>query len=100
MKTRIGIPDTAIMPLIVRLLAPKRKIDSAAMDSLREALTKEKTTLEELMIRRNLATEQEISATYSDYYMIPQFEPAGQRQPAVAVVVADRPSGRVAAAKR
>lgn len=75
MKSSLGTPDISLMPLIVRLLAPKRSIDSAALDSLREALAKEKTTLEELMIRRGLATEQEIAATYSDYYMIPQFEP-------------------------
>jgi len=74
---RTSAPDLAIMPLIVRLLAPKRSIDSASLESLREAVVKEKTTLEELLIRRNLASEQEIAATYSDYYMIPRFEPEG-----------------------
>jgi type IV pilus assembly protein PilB len=64
------------LPLIVRLLASKRPIDAATMQTLRDALSKENTTLEELLIRRNLASEGDIAAAYSAYYMIPRHEVA------------------------
>ncbi|MFV1968591.1 MAG: GspE/PulE family protein [Pirellulaceae bacterium] len=61
------------LPLIVRLMESRRPIDPAALAAVRDTLTKEKTTLEELLIRRNLAGEQDIAAAYSDYYIIPLF---------------------------
>lgn len=61
------------LPLIVRLMEPRRPIDPVALTAVRDTLAKEKTTLEELLIRRNLASEQDIAAAYSDYYVIPLF---------------------------
>ena len=93
MMNSLRTSDTANMPLIVRLLAPKRNIDSSAMDALREGLAKEKTTLEELIIRRNLASDQEIASAYSDYYMIPLFEPADEEldaEPALAELLPEK----------
>jgi len=60
-------------PLIVRLMESRRPIEPAALAAARDTLAKEKTTLEELLIRRSLASEQDIAAVYSDYYIIPLF---------------------------
>ncbi len=54
------VTNSETSSLIVRLMEARRPIDPAAMAAVRDTLTKEKTTVEELLIRRNLASEQDI----------------------------------------
>ncbi|NQU25624.1 MAG: type II/IV secretion system protein [Candidatus Nealsonbacteria bacterium] len=62
-------------PLIVRLLLEKGRLSEENLETLREARSKEKLTLEEILIRKGFASERNIAAAYSDYYLIPLFDP-------------------------
>jgi type IV pilus assembly protein PilB len=62
-------------PLIVRLLQRDKRLDPAALQSVGQSQSKEKTTFEELLIHRSLASELEIAAAYSDFFMIPLLDP-------------------------
>ena len=59
------------LPLIVQLLTPLGNFDAGQFDALREAQVKENATLEELIIRKGLASENDIAAAYADYYLLP-----------------------------
>ncbi len=62
------------LPLIVQLLQPKRNINAARFEAIREAQRKENVTVEELLIRKGFAREQEIASAYSEYYLIPLYD--------------------------
>ncbi len=62
-------------PLIVRLLLAAGRMREENLETLREARLKEKLSLEEILIRKGLADERDIAAAYSDYYLIPLFDP-------------------------
>lgn len=66
---------TSSLPLIVQLLQPKRRIDTEKFEAIREAQLKENVTVEELLIRKGLANEQEIASAYAEYYLIPLYSP-------------------------
>lgn len=61
-------------PLILRLLARSHPIDAQSLATLRDLQLRENVLLEELLIRKGLAGEEEIAAAYADYYMIPRLE--------------------------
>ncbi len=63
------------LPLIVQILLQKGQLEQKDLEALREAQVKEKLLPEEIIIRKGLASEQEIAAAYSEYYLIPPFEP-------------------------
>ena len=69
-----AIRKTNSLPLILRLLMPKHGIDPDRIEALREAQVKENVPIEELLIRKSIATEREIADIYADYYMFPLFE--------------------------
>ena len=69
------------LPLIVQLLRPKRRIDAQRFEAIREAQLKENVTVEELLIRKGLANEQDIASAYADYYLIPLYSPANVLEP-------------------
>jgi type IV pilus assembly protein PilB len=62
------------IPLIVRLLEREKSLDPLDLQSVGQAQTKEKTTYEELLIRRSLASDREIAAAYSEHFLIPLFD--------------------------
>lgn len=66
----------SMLPLIVRLLVDKGRLKQKDLETIREAQLKENLPLEEILVRRHLASEREIAAAYSEYYLIPLFEPA------------------------
>ncbi len=66
------------MPLIVRLLLRNGNLREDKLEAMREAQLKEKLSVEEALIRKGLARERDIAAAYSDYYLIPLFDPAEQ----------------------
>jgi type IV pilus assembly protein PilB len=70
-STTIVGPDE--QPLIIGLLSRGRRIDHAALEAAREIQARDKLPLEELLIRKNLATEDEIASAYSRHYLIPAF---------------------------
>ena len=63
------------LPLIVQILLQKGQLEQTGLEALREAQVKENLLPEEIIIRKGLASEQEIAAAYSEYYLIPPFEP-------------------------
>ncbi len=67
------------LPLIVQLLLQKGLVGLDHLDTLREAQSKENLSLEEILIRKGLAGERDIAAAYSEYYLIPLFEPTEDR---------------------
>lgn len=62
------------VPLIVRLLEREKPLDPQELQSVGQALSKEKTTYEELLIRRGLANDRQIAAAYSEHFLIPLFD--------------------------
>ena len=72
---------TNSLPLIVQLLQPKQKIDAERFEAIREAQLKENVTVEELLIRKGLASEQEIASAYAEYYLIPLYSPDDVLEP-------------------
>jgi type IV pilus assembly protein PilB len=73
MSVTAGYENT--VPLLLRLLEADGRFDPQTLAAVREAQAKENTTLEELLIRRNLASEGEIAAAYADYYFLPLYAP-------------------------
>src|SRR5688572_8833462 len=63
------------LPLIVRLLEETEGLDSSALEAVWEAQSRDKGTVEESLMRANLATEQQIAQAYADHYLAPRFDP-------------------------
>ena len=63
------------LPLIVRLLFSERPLGPKDLEAIREAQSKEKVSPEETLIRKHLASESDIAAAYSEYFLIPLFQP-------------------------
>ncbi|MCA9263818.1 MAG: type II/IV secretion system protein [Planctomycetales bacterium] len=73
---RTAAPRDSSLPLIIQLLMPQREIDLERLESVRGAQLKENVPIEELLIRKGIASEQEIAATYAEFYLLPEFSPA------------------------
>jgi len=71
------------LPVIVQILLQKGRLEKKDLETLREIQVKENLPPEEVLIRKGLASEREIAAAYSEYYLIPLFEP-GESQTRVA----------------
>jgi type IV pilus assembly protein PilB len=63
------------LPLIVRILFERGRLRRDDRETIREALAKESASVEDILIRKGLATEHDIAAAYADYLMVPLFEP-------------------------
>ena len=63
------------LPLIVRLLFSERPLGPKDLEAIREAQSKEKVSPEETLIRKHLASERDIAVAYSEYFLIPLFQP-------------------------
>lgn len=61
-------------PLILQLLARSHAFDAATLEVIRATQLRENVPLEELLIRKGLADEEEIAAAYADYYLVPRLE--------------------------
>lgn len=62
-------------PVIVQILLQQGRLEQKDLETLREAQAKENLLPEEILIRKGFASEREIAAAYSEYYLIPLFEP-------------------------
>ncbi len=80
-----------VQPLIVQLLVQKGRLDSKHLEALREAQSREKLPLEEVLIRKGLANERDIALAYSEYFLIPLFESAEEQVPIARELVEQLP---------
>lgn len=67
------------LPLIVQLMVQKGRLRPKDLETLREVQPKESLAPEEILIRKGLASEEDIAAAYSEYYLIPMYEPGEGR---------------------
>lgn len=63
------------LPLIFQILLRTGRLQQKDLETLREAQLKENLLAEEILIRKGLASEREIAVAYSEYYLMPLFEP-------------------------
>ena len=63
------------LPLIVRILSERGRLGQEDMEAIREARSKENLSVEEILIRKGLAGERDIAVAYSEYLVVPLFEP-------------------------
>lgn len=63
-------------PLIVQLLLQTGRLRQEDLETIREAQSKENLPLEEILIRRNLASERDVAVAYSEHFLVPLYEPA------------------------
>jgi type IV pilus assembly protein PilB len=69
----VATKTTATSPLIIELLLRDGALAPADLEIVREAQSKEKLSLEEILIRKGLAGERDVAAAYSNYFLIPLF---------------------------
>ena len=74
MSTTADVSST--LPLIIQLLLKKDRLKQESLETIREAQFKESLPVEEILIRKGLAGEQEIAVAYSDYFLVPRLEPS------------------------
>jgi type IV pilus assembly protein PilB len=67
---------SSTLPLIIQLLLKKGRLKQESLEAIREAQFKESLSIEEILIRKGLAGEQEIAAAYSEYFFVPGLEPS------------------------
>ncbi len=63
------------VPLIVQILSERGRLKPEDMETIREARSKDGLSVEEILIRKGLATEREIAVAFSEYLVVPLFEP-------------------------
>src|ERR1051326_753993 len=63
--------------LLVHLLTEQGVLDAKKMEILREAQAKDNSSMEHLLIKKELASERDIAQAYSDYLALPLFESVG-----------------------
>ncbi|HLA83986.1 MAG TPA: ATPase, T2SS/T4P/T4SS family [Thermoguttaceae bacterium] len=66
----------AARTLIVELLLKKGRLDEKHLPTIQESQTKEKLSIEEILLKKRLVTERDIAEAYSEYLMVPLFEPS------------------------
>jgi type IV pilus assembly protein PilB len=62
-------------PLIVELLLKRDLLDSKKLDVLREVQNKDTSPVEQILVQKNLASDSDIARAYSEYLMVPYYEP-------------------------
>ena len=62
-------------PLIVELLLKRQSLDAKKLEALGEAQSKDSSPVEQLLVQKNLATDRDIAAAYSEYLLVPLYEP-------------------------
>ncbi len=62
-------------PLIVELLLERELLDSKKLEVLREAQGKDNSPVEQILVQKNLTTDRDIALAYSQYLMVPLYEP-------------------------
>ena len=67
--------QTDTLGLIARLLLEKGCLAEEKLQAIREAQLKEKLPLEEVLIRRRFADEQDVAQAYSDHFVVPLYSP-------------------------
>ena len=63
------------LPLVVQLLLQKHQLKQKHLDTIRQAQSKENLPLEEILVRKRLASEADIATAYSEYFLVPLFDP-------------------------
>jgi type IV pilus assembly protein PilB len=63
------------LPLIVKILSEQGRLEQEDMETIREARSKENLSVEEILIRKGLANERDIAVAYSEYFVVPLYEP-------------------------
>ncbi|MBN2216849.1 MAG: type II/IV secretion system protein [Pirellulales bacterium] len=62
--------------LIIELLLQKECLKEEDLLTIREAQNKDKLPVEEILLKKRLVTERDIAEAYSEYLMVPLFEPS------------------------
>jgi len=62
--------------LIEDLLLKKGSLKDADLPAIHEAQTKDRLPIEEILLKKRLVTERTIAEAYSEYLMVPLFEPS------------------------
>src|ERR1019366_5519801 len=60
--------------LLIVLLVKKGILDSKKLETLREAHAKENIPVEQLLIKKGLASDREIAQTYAEYLSLPLYD--------------------------
>ena len=66
---------TSMQPLILDLLVEKGILDPQKLESVRDAQSKDSGILEEVLIKKQFASDSDIAEAFSEYLGIPVFEP-------------------------
>lgn len=69
------------LPLIVRLLRDKGLLDAKQLDTLREIQAKDTSPVEGILVKKGLASDNDVARAYSEYLVMPLFEPAANELP-------------------
>ncbi len=64
------------LPLVIRLLLRTGQLAEDQLEPIREAQAREKLTLEEILIRKGLASDRDIARAYSEHFLLPLFDSA------------------------
>ena len=67
--------------LIVQLLLKKQLLDAQKLDTLRTAQAKDSSPLEAILVKKGLASDHDVALAYSEYLLVPLYEPAAQELP-------------------
>ncbi|MBN1591535.1 MAG: hypothetical protein JW888_18620, partial [Pirellulales bacterium] len=63
-------------PLVLDLLLKKGRLEESDLLTIQEAQRKERLSIEETLLKKRLVSERDIAEVYSEYLMVPLFEPA------------------------
>jgi type IV pilus assembly protein PilB len=61
-------------PLIVELLLARELLDAKKLEALREAQSKDNSPIEQVLVNKNLVSDQDLAAAYSDYLRVPMYQ--------------------------
>jgi type IV pilus assembly protein PilB len=67
---------TGTRPLIVDLLLKRGALQEKDLPTINEAQAKDKLAIEEVLLKKRLVSERDIAEAYSEYLMVPLFEPS------------------------
>lgn len=66
-------------PLLIQLLMAKEIIKPEGIKEINEARSKDSAPLESLIVKKGMATDKQIAEAYSEYLMLPIYEPTEEK---------------------
>src|ERR1700732_2824046 len=64
--------------VLIHLLTDQGVLDTKKLELLREAQVKDNSSIEHVLIKKELATERDIAQAYADYLALPLYESVGE----------------------